>query len=265
MDLSVSDGPDKPPVPAADAPPPGAAVEDAARDAALEAWHRRSAPPADDEDEFVIPKRRFTFPPSFLAILAAGCAYIALDPTADLAYELLGPRQAVDLGRPAAYSMDKARDDQRVRISGYTTGVKVTFARWGDQFEVVPMVGVPVLVRRPPHAAPPPDTAELFEGEGRLILLEPAPASFLLRLFDPSLRHSVYRTVRLQFEALGEIPFGRPAWLLLVGDLPRTDLGAIATPLGLWVLSLAFAVFAWRSYVWRAAQPKRKRMRPHLL
>ena len=54
--------------------------------------------------------RRPLLPPSFFVVLALGAAFLALEPTADLSYELFGPSGAVDLGEPAAYRLDAAAD-----------------------------------------------------------------------------------------------------------------------------------------------------------
>jgi len=214
--------------------------------AAFESWQRG---PVEAEKEYVLPPPRSAFPPSFLAILAAGCLVLAAEPTADLPYELCGPSQAIDLGRPGAYSLDKAADGTRARLQGYAGSLRGSFALFGTNYEVAPLIGIPVLVRRAPHPQPPPDSAETYQGEGRLVRLQDTPSSYFERLFDPAARYS---TTRLQFQALGVPPFGRPAWLLVEGDLPRKDLWAIAEPILLWMAAAAFAGLAWRSHRTRA-------------
>ena len=199
-----------------------------ARDAALEAWHEADPVPVSDPDFDYRPPKRTAFPPSFLLLLAGSLAFLALEPTGDLGYAMFGPARGIDLGRPGAYTLQVARNGARASIKGYPSDIRGSFSRWGDQYQVVPLIGVPVLVRRAAREPSPLESTEPFSAEGRLIRLEDSPSTFVDRLVDPTSRYS---TVRLQFEALGEIPAGKPAWLLLDGELPRSDPRAIAVPL----------------------------------
>ena len=233
-------------------------AEARARDAALEAWHGGGtvpAPAAEDDFDFR-PPRRSAFPPSFLLIVAAGLAFLALEPTGDLGYTLFGPGRSVDLGRPGAYTLASARSGTRARIAGYPSTVKGTQALSGGGYDFEPLVGVPVLVRTPAHPPVVSESTEPLAAEGRLIRLETTPSTFFDRLFDPASR---YTTVRLQFEALGELPPGKPAWLLLDGDLPRSDPWAIGVPLVGWAGSSLFLFLAWRSWRVREALVRSRR------
>ncbi len=260
-----------------DKQPPAPETESRARDAAFDAWTRgagtdeerppglfqrlfpkdSSQPQPGAEDDVVfVPSPRAAFPPSFFLILAAGCAFLALEPTGDLAYELLGPSTAIELGRPGAYNLEAARDGSRAHIFGYAGSVRGTFAQWGSSYEVAPLVGIPVLVRRAPHPSVPADTVEPFDGEGRLLRLDSGPASWFERMARPSSR---YATVRMQFEAYNQLPAGRTAWLLLTGDLPRASPWAIAEPILLWLAAVAFIFRARRAYVLRTLASHNRR------
>jgi hypothetical protein len=237
--------------------PPADDADAKAREAAFEAWQPGSAPAAEPEEEiFVPPRAKMSFPPSFLLILAGACVLFALEPTADLRYELFGDAQAIDLGQPAAYVMDAAKDGAHARIKGYLSSIRGTFERWGNAYEVGNLKGIPVLVRRAKHPPAPADTVEVFEGEGRLIRLQESQSSFFERMIDPSSR---YNTVRLQFESLGELPMGRQSWLFLEGELPRAHPWRIAQPFLLWGLAVVFSFLAWRSHQVRSAEAAQRR------
>lgn len=232
------------------APAPHAELDDVETRSALDAWRTdsdtlptRGRPAPLDEDEAVAAtlRRRPAFPPSFLLLLAFGLALLAWDPTVELGYTLLGPSQAIDLGSPGQYRLDEAQDEARARIAGFASARRGSYSRYGETYEVVALTGLPVLVRRAPTPAPPASSVEVYQGEGRLVRLDDAPASFFERLVRPSAR---FASVRQTFAAYGELPPGRTAWLLLEGELPRAHWGAVALPLVLW-----FAIVA---LVWRA-------------
>lgn len=241
---------------------------DAERDAALGAWSRGElevAPdrvpsraelrrlladtPADD-DGYVAPPKRAVFPPSFLAVVAVCLAALALEPTADLAWHLFGPSVSIDLGEPASYRFDALADGQRVRLEGIASPKRGSYARWGRQWEVYALVGTPLLVRARPGPRVDAHTAEVVAVEGRLVQLDASPSGFLERLVRPAAR---YTSLKLTFEALGELPADRTTYLVLDGDLPRSSPFALATPLVLWGLCLFVAVSAVRSTLRRRA------------
>lgn len=226
-------------------------AEAKARDEAFEAWNPGAPkPPEEPEETFKPPRQGIALPPSFLLILAGACALFALEPSADLGYELAGPGKAVDLGQPAAYKLDAARDGIRAHIKGYLGSMIYTKESFGDEHEVGVLQGTSVLVRRTRHPVAPADTVSIFEGEGRLVALDDTPSSMVQRMVDPSSR---FVTLRLHYESFGELSKGAPAWLLLDGDIPRSQPWLIAKPLILWGLTLAFLFLAWRSQVARAA------------
>jgi len=228
-------------------------------------WARLRGRPWQDDPEleglpedaagYVAPRRRFVFPPSFLVLLAAGLAWIAWEPTADLPYELFGPGSSstLDLGSPGNWHMDAAHDGARAKVQGFASNRRGRYGKWFSQWEIVPLTGLPVLVRRPPTPQPPEHAAEVYSGEGRLVRLDDSPSDWLERLVRPAAR---YTLVKNQFLAAGELPAGRTVWLLLEGDLPRADLSAIVDPLVLWAGVALCLRSLWRR--WRPA-PERAR------
>lgn len=250
--------------------PPAPDPTAAEREALLEAWERgesrepapprprgllaRLRPPSwrdevgdspGDPDGYVAPPRRATFPPSFLLILAAGLVFLALEPTADLDYALFGPSQAVALGQPGSYALEKAKSGDLVTIQGFATERRATYSQWGREYEVFALAGVPVLVRRPRGPPPPPNTAEAVSVEGRLLLLEKYASTFGERLVRPAAR---YTPLRLEFAARGELSAVGNAWLVLADDIPRRDASAILVPLALWLGAALLGRAAYRAH-----------------
>jgi hypothetical protein len=254
---------------------PAPADDTAARDAAMAEWERPAKPaggrwrrlfkrepwreefdPADaDEDGYVAPRRRAAFPPSFLLIWAVGLGVLAIEPTVNLGYQLFGPSQVIDLGQPGEYHLDAARDGARVSLSGFIYNDRGSFSQYLSDYEVVALTNLPVLVRRAPTRKPPPDVAELYQGEGRLLKLDDSDGSFFERLVRPAAR---YAGMRRQFVAFGQLPANGPCWLLLDGELPRTHWSPLVAAVLLWSASFLFAFQAWRSYRLRNS-PRRVR------
>ena len=178
--------------------------------------------------------RRPMLPPSFFVVLALGAAFLALEPTADLSYELFGPSVAVDLGEPGAYRLDGVADEARVRVRGFLGARAATYERFGRTYEVRQLLGTGVLVRRPPRTAKlGKDVAEVAEVEGRLLRLDASRAGLVERLLRPVAR---YTPLVEAFSRTGELPAAREVRLLLDGDLPRASLAAMAMPLSVWAL-----------------------------
>lgn len=241
---------------------------DAEREAALGAWTRgelqvspQAAPSradlrrmlADapvDEDGYVAPPKRAVFPPSFLAVIAACLGMLAIEPTADLSWHLFGPSAAVELGEPGQYRFDALADGLWVRLEGIASPRRGNYSRWGDQWEVYALVGTPLLVRARPGTQVEANTAELVSVQGRLLRLDTSASGFVERLLRPAAR---YTSLKLTFEALGELPADRATYLVLDGDVPRSSLFALASPLVLWGLCLLVAVTAVRSTLRRRA------------
>lgn len=254
---------------------------DAERDAALGAWTRgdlsvdasahHSAPDGEgvpspqqlrrmlrdtqsDEDGYVAPPHRPVFPVSFLVVLAVCLGALAVEPTADLSWQLFGPSEAIDLGHPANYSLDSLADGQRVRIEGMASPRRGSYTRWGERWEVFALIGTPLLVRTTPGDAPEPNEAVSVQVEGRLVKLDASSSSFLERLVRPASRYSA---LKLTFEALGELPPGRTVFLVLDGVVPRSSFLAIAWPFVLWGLCLFAAASAVRATRRRRVPPVR--------
>lgn len=202
----------------------------------------RDAP--GDEDGYVAPPRRSAFPVSFLVVVSVCLGALALEPTADLSWQLFGPSEALDLGHPANYRLDSLVDGQRVRIDGIASPRRGTYTRWGDNWEVFALIGTPLLVRTTPGELPEKNVAERVTVEGRLVKLDASGSSFFERLVRPASRYSA---LKLTFEALGELPAGRPVFLVLDGVAPRSSFFAIALPFVLWGLCLLVAASAVRS------------------
>lgn len=239
----------------------------AAREAAFEEWSKRAEPPPKrgwlgwwrrerwqdqvepdalaDDDAYVAPVKRSAFPPSFLLLWAVGLAFLALEPTLDLSYSLFGPSQAIDLGEPGEFQIAKATPNAHARIRAFAYNERGTFSHAFSDYEVLALTSVPVIVRRSPQPRPPPNAAELYEGEGRLFRLDNVGNSLLERWVNPPAR---YASVRQQFQALGQLPMHGPCWLLLEGDVPRQRILPIVMPMLLWAGAIFFAFSAWRSY-----------------
>jgi hypothetical protein len=198
-----------------------------------------------EEDAYVAPTKRAAFPPSFLLLWGLGLAFLALEPTLDLRYTLFGPSTAVELGEPGAFHLEAAAPNVRARVTDWAHSDRGTYSQTLSDYEVLALTSVPVLVRRAPEGRPPPNTAELYRGEGRLLRLDNVGSSFLERWVSPAAR---YATVRQQFQALGQLPMTGPCWLLLEGDLPRSTILPLVAPLLLWVGAFLFLFSAWRSY-----------------
>jgi hypothetical protein len=201
----------------------------------------------EDADGYVRPRRRRTLlPPSFLVLLGAGLALLAYEPTLDLPYEVFGPGPAgaIDLGHAGDWHLENAQDGARVKLQGFAANLRGRYARWLNDYEVVPLAGLPVLVRRAPTPRPPEHAAEFYTGEGRLWRLDDGGSSWLERLFRPISR---YTNVKNQFVAKGELPAGKTVWLLVEGDLPRTRAWPVLGPLLLWAGVALCARALWRS------------------
>lgn len=209
---------------------------------------------APDEDGYVAPPRRTVFPASFLVVVAVCLGALAVEPTADLSWHLFGSSEAVDLGHPADYHFDALADGQRVKLEGMASPRRGTYTRWGEQWEVFALVGTPLLVRAVPGERPNGQVATQVKVDGRLIRLDASPAGFLERLVRPASR---YTTLKLTFEALGELPAGRSVFLVLDGVVPRSSFFAIALPFVLWGLCLLAAAGAVRATLRRRLQHSR--------
>ncbi len=204
--------------------------------------------------------QRSAFPPSLFVLLAAGLALLAWEPTAGLGYALFGPARPVDLGGTGAYRLSLARAGERARIAGALGPESAHYTRHGRTWEVRQLLGTAVLVRRPPRVKKlGPHVVESFRGEGRLVGLRVKPSTFVDRFFDPDSRFDVLAE---KFEETGALPPGRPVFLLLDGDLPRSGAWPLAVPFALWLLCAAS--------LWGAVRSARRRRafrlaRAHLL
>lgn len=243
--------------------------DDARRDAALEAWTQGkrvgpvpARPPTQrpggseqppDEFAHLSRKRRHALPTSFLLAIAVAAALWGVEPAAELAWRVSTSATPLELGEPANYRFERLQEDAFVRVEGIASPRRGSYTRSGEAYEVFALVGTPLLVRKEKSTAPrAPDVAELMVLEGRVLKLEPRASGFFERLVRPASR---YNSLKLKFDALGELPPGRTAFLLLDGQVPRLGFLSLLFPLALWGLSLTLVGVALR----RALERRKRR------
>ena len=164
-----------------------------------------------------------------------GTAYLLFREMPDASYAL-SASEPLTLGREGDYRLDGLRSNRYVQVHGTPTAT----AFWGQDrqgpFVVVGLLDTPLLVRRAPlpsetwlagHAPPPPEQTP-FAVRGRLLKDSDAPA---------------YREAFLRARELpGMRPLQGKLWIVLEGEHPRGDWGALGTAL----LLLLFGAFnAW--------------------
>jgi hypothetical protein len=168
------------------------------------------------------------FPVALLCCL--GALYLLYRELPDVAYAL-SQREALTLGREGEYRLEALANNRYVQLHGTPT----LSAFWGKDaqgpFLVVGFQDTPILVRRAPLPGetwtpgrpPPPPVQAPFAVRGRLLAEGHAPAY----------REAFQRSRQLS----GLRPADGQLWIVLEGERPREDWGAVATA----VLLLVFA------------------------
>jgi hypothetical protein len=186
------------------------------------------------------------FPVALLCL--AGALYLLSRELPDVAYAL-SPSTPVSLGREGEYRFEALGNNRYVQLHGAPT----TTAFWGQDrsgpFLVVGFLDTPVLVRRAPlpgetwtEGRPPPAPLQTpFAVRGRLLEERKAFA---------------YREA---FAKARQLPGLRPRdgrlWLVLEGERPRQDWGAVVTA----VLLALFAAFNGWLAVMAVVQSRRRK------
>ena len=183
----------------------------------------RAADPVPDETP---PRRRpaltaISAPVALLALAAV--AWLLWDMWPDVAY-FLSPSQAIDLGRPGAYHLDRAIPNRLARVDGAAAAaVGGTEARGGDERRVLGLAGLSLAVDRPGGAAP----TTIYEGR-----LLPARRSQDYAAFVAELRRRGWAAGDSWMVLRdGERPrsrWGRPLLSLLLLALGALNLRALA-------------------------------------
>jgi hypothetical protein len=165
-------------------------------------------------------------------VCLAGALYLFWRELPDVAYAL-SSASPLTLGQEGAYRFEALANNRYVQLHGTPTGT----AFWGQDrrgpFLVVGLLDTPVLVRRAPLPGeswtsgrpPPPPLQTPFGVGGRLLGEHEAPA---------------YRQAFLKARQLpGVRPKDGSLWIVLEGERPREDWGAVLTA----VLLALFAAF----------------------
>lgn len=200
---------------------------------------RRAASQQDFEAELEYwrSRQRRVLAPRFLFILAAGLVVLASDSLLDLRWHLGGPSEQaeLDLGSPGNWHPGLSSElhpawvhplGVRAKISAFAGKRRGHFRRGGQDYEILSLKNLPVLVQRIQGEGASSEW-EVVEARGRLLYLDDAPSGWFGRWFHPTSR---YLGARDQFRALGELPSVGPSWLLLDGELPRGHAGALFWP-----------------------------------
>jgi hypothetical protein len=161
-----------------------------------------------------------------------GALYLLYRELPDVAYAL-SPAEPLTLGREGEYRFEALASNRYVQMHGIPTPA----ALWGQDhqgpFLVVGFQDTPVLVRRAPLPGetwtsgrpPPPPLQTPFAVRGRLLAEARAPA---------------YREAFLRGRQLSGLrPRDGQLWIVLQGERPREDWGAVLTG----VLLVLFAAF----------------------
>ncbi len=164
-----------------------------------------------------------------------GALYLLYRELPDVLYAL-SPSEPLTLGREGDYRFEALASNRFVQVHGSPAAT----AFWGQDrqgpFVVVGLLDTPLLVRRAPVPSetwmagrpPPPPAQTPFAVRGRLLRQTQAPA---------------YRDAFLGARALpGLRPVNGQLWIVLEGERPRQDWGAVGTAVFLLVFA---ALNAW--------------------
>ncbi len=177
--------------------------------------------------------RRASFVRAPVALVCLlGALYLLYRELPDVAYAL-SSAEPLTLGREGDYRLEALRSNRYAQVHG--TPAPTAF--WGQDrqgpFLVVGLVDSPLLVRRAPLPAetwtagwpPPPPVPTPFAVRGRLLQQSEAPA---------------YREAFLGARQVSGLrPFEGQLWIVLEGERPRQDWGAVGTA----VLLALFSAF----------------------
>ncbi len=165
----------------------------------------------------------------------------------DVAY-FFAPRSPIDLGSEGEYRLERLTSNRYAQLHGVPS-LRGAYWREGNAtFVLVGVSGTPILVRRRSLAGedwvagstPPQPNQSPFAVRGRLLSTQDG---------------SRYRDGFAKLAAMGEMKAGPDAlWILIEGERPASNLGALMTGTG---LALFFLINAW--LFWRAIQ---ERFRP---
>jgi len=97
--------------------------------------------------------------PAFAAVALAACAWLVWDLSPDTAY-FFSPAEAIDLGGPDAYHLERARANRFVRVRGAAQAAVGATTGRGDARTVLGIAGTNLLVDRPGAGG----AANVFEG-----------------------------------------------------------------------------------------------------
>jgi hypothetical protein len=181
--------------------------------------------------------------PLALTGLIASVALLALE-RKEIAY-FFAPRAPIDLGVEGEYRLERLKSNRYAQLHGIPT-LRAAYWRQRDTtFVLIGVLGTPILVRRPALAGeqwasgrtPPQPNQTPFAVRGRLLSAQDG---------------SRYQDGFAKLAATGEIK-GRPdaLWILLEGERPASNLGALATGAA---LAAFFMLNLW--LLWRAVQER---------
>jgi hypothetical protein len=165
-------------------------------------------------------------------VCLAGALYLLSRELPDVAYAL-SPAEPLTLGREGDYRFEVLRSNRYAQVHGTPTVAAFWGKDRGGPFLLVGLQDTPVLVRRSPLPGetwtagrpPPPPLQTPFAVRGRLLAEGEAPAY----------REAFGRARQLS----GLRPRDGSLWIVLEGERPREDLGAVLTA----VLLALFAAF----------------------
>jgi hypothetical protein len=97
--------------------------------------------------------------PAFAVLALAACAWLLWEMWPDTAY-FFSPPQAIDLGAPGSYHLERARGNRLVRIQGAPAAQVGASSSKGDERRVLGLFGTNLVVDRPAAAG----AVTVFEG-----------------------------------------------------------------------------------------------------
>lgn len=193
-----------------------------------------AGPAPDDphpEDFYMPPKKRHVFSHWAMLGVAAVAAFFLWGERDPLRY-YLSNEQPIDVGHFGNTHPEGSEAGHWVKLSGIASPVRGTYTRFFTEYELLHLIGTPILVQR----AEGKDVAEYrgyafnWKGEGRLFRLADVPE---------------LEGVRKAFAEKGELSETSEVFLVKEGDVPRRGwgpLGPIAVYLALFGVNLFFGL-----------------------